>query len=369
MEKRELRNNFLLLFFVLLALFLFLEIFLRFSSYTNYGFQKGVFINDEYLGYKLSPNYSGYQSVAGKNFFLKTNNFGFRDNRDYSLETEKDRKRIILLGDSFAFGNGIDLNETFAEILRKKFNESIDIINLGVPGYDINNEYMIYEKIGKRYNPDLVIIQFTTNDWSPKKIITDQNGMKKINISQATHVSSMGFLVSSSNKDGILRRVHLSLLYNVKSYSFVYSNLRESLNTLVRSYFKRQVPLEFSNPSLEEYKSAYEFYHSTVKTLKEETNGNLLIFLGPFEDEVMGTDRLTEFYGTIYPIDPYQTKGDVKKIAEELNVTVIELKSNESDIYIPLDGHWNAKGHKEVAETLYLEIKEFLNKKNLNDYG
>ena len=282
-----------------------------------------------------------------------------RDEKNYSLENGKNRTRIVLLGDSFSFGNGMDLNETFPEILRKKLGENVDIINLGVPGYDINNQYIIYEQIGKKFNPDLVIIQFTTNDWNKKKII-EQDGIKRINLSQATHVDPKGFLVSSSNKDGILRRIHLSLLYNVKSYSFVYSNLRESLNTLVRSYFKRQVPLEFSNPSSEEYKSSYEFYRSIVEMLKEETNGDLLIFLGPFEDEVIGTDRLTEFYGTNYSIDPYQTKRDVKKIAGELNVTLIELKSNESDIYIPLDGHWNAQGHKEVAETLYLRIKEFL---------
>jgi len=361
LNKKELKKNLFLLGITILVMIIFFEIFLRFSGYTNYGFQKGVFVNDESIGYKLSPNYSGYQSVAGKGFFLKTNNLGLRDYRDYSMMAEDDRKRVVLLGDSFAFGNGMDLNETFAEILRQKFGENVDIINFGVPGYDINNEYMIYEWIGKKYNPDLVIVQFTTNDWNQKKII-EENEAKKINLSQVTRVNSMGFLVSSNSTDGTLRKIHLSLLYGLKTYSFVYSNLRESLNSLVKSYFKRQIPLEFSDPNSDEYLSAYEFYSSTIKALKEETNGNLFIFLGPFEDEITGTEKLTQYYDTSYPIDPYQTKRDVKKIAEELNVALIELKSNESDIYIPLDGHWNAKGHKEVAETLYPKIKEFFDK-------
>src|SRR3989344_7968954 len=87
---------------------------------------------------------------------------------------EKDLKnfRIITLGDSFTFGQYINTNQNYSEILEDNLNNNLhcreikhfDVINLGVPGYDLEYEVERFNLKGLNYNPDLVI--WLINDWN-----------------------------------------------------------------------------------------------------------------------------------------------------------------------------------------------------------
>ena len=99
-----------------------------------------MFTFDEELGYRLTPNYEGVNSIYKKVHKVKTNSKGMRDFREYDYEKPEGIYRIVILGDSYVFGNGVELENSFVEILRNKLNKT-EIINLGTPGYGINQEY------------------------------------------------------------------------------------------------------------------------------------------------------------------------------------------------------------------------------------
>ena len=65
----------------------------------------------------------------------QSNNIGARDNMDY--DKVYFNKSTILLGDSFAEGFGVNLEETFAKIIEKSTKKKI--INLGVAGSNTSN--------------------------------------------------------------------------------------------------------------------------------------------------------------------------------------------------------------------------------------
>src|SRR5690606_19045323 len=84
------------------------------------------------------------------------------EEKEYSVKKDKDTYRIITLGDSFTFGLFVKTHENWTELLEKQLSEDvtckkIEVINLGVSGYDIQYSIERFRIRGQKYNPDLVI--------------------------------------------------------------------------------------------------------------------------------------------------------------------------------------------------------------------
>ena len=75
-----------------------------------------------------------------------------------------DQLRIVALGDSFTFGLDVDESQNFAAELAARY-PSIDVLNMGVPGYGIDQAYLKYREIGQRFMPDVVIFGVYVGDY------------------------------------------------------------------------------------------------------------------------------------------------------------------------------------------------------------
>jgi len=75
--------------------------------------------------------------------------------------------RILVLGDSVAYGRAVAKNKTFPNrlegLLRERFR-SVEVINAGVSGYTAYNELQYYLTKGREFEPDIVIVAFCMND-------------------------------------------------------------------------------------------------------------------------------------------------------------------------------------------------------------
>lgn len=66
-----------------------------------------MWTTSEFYKWGLKRHYKGkYPSneYTGKYVTITTNNLGLRDNYDITYEKPKDKKRILIIGDSFTFG-------------------------------------------------------------------------------------------------------------------------------------------------------------------------------------------------------------------------------------------------------------------------
>ncbi len=77
--------------------------------------------------------------------------------------------RIVVLGDSVAFGYGVAAESAFPAQLewlatRRAPEAQIEVLNLGVGGYNPYNEAALFADAGVAFQPDLVLIQFCIND-------------------------------------------------------------------------------------------------------------------------------------------------------------------------------------------------------------
>jgi hypothetical protein len=93
------------------------------------------------------------------------NHDSLNERMDYPMARVPGVNRIITLGDSFTYGLFVDTTENYSERLEDMLNaevcnntgESFEVINLGVPAYDIGYAAERYRLRGEKYHPDLVI--------------------------------------------------------------------------------------------------------------------------------------------------------------------------------------------------------------------
>lgn len=119
-------------------------------------------------GWISKPNLRNVTVFGDK--ILNTNAKGFRGQTDYSYNKDPRKVRILILGDSFTFGEKVSDNETYSYYLQQMIPEA-EIINAGVHGYGHDQMLILLKEEGIKYNPDIVILGF--NEWD-----IERNGLK-----------------------------------------------------------------------------------------------------------------------------------------------------------------------------------------------
>jgi lysophospholipase L1-like esterase len=109
------------------------------------------------------------------------NDLGFRGS---SLSEDRGgRHRVLFVGDSFTFGEGVHEQDTFVARLSKLLEQrvadgnGVQLINLGQPGHNPANELKILEQLAPQSNAELVVLVLTPNDW-PSQYIAEMHGVE-----------------------------------------------------------------------------------------------------------------------------------------------------------------------------------------------
>jgi hypothetical protein len=82
--------------------------------------------------------------------------------------------RVALLGDSVAFGSGLAQDEVFpqiAEALVREAGRPIEVLNLSIYGYDVEQEAATLRYQGWDLEPDLVVYAWFSNDQIPSTLL------------------------------------------------------------------------------------------------------------------------------------------------------------------------------------------------------
>lgn len=100
---------------------------------------------------------------------VRTNELGFRDNRAAIPPKRPGEFRVIVLGDSFTFGPGVEYEHLFTSLLQgrlARMRPDVHVINLAVEGYNVVQYQAVLEEVGLRLEPDLVLVAlFPVNDF------------------------------------------------------------------------------------------------------------------------------------------------------------------------------------------------------------
>ena len=117
----------------------------------------------EMPGAEKAYYWHGVLHARDENRFRRTTSFP---------EKNADTFRVMVVGDSLTFGIGIDKRWTYPAVLerrlRREFN--IEILNLGISGWNSEDVLGVIETWVPKLNPDLVIYGVCLNDFLPSDV-------------------------------------------------------------------------------------------------------------------------------------------------------------------------------------------------------
>jgi hypothetical protein len=89
---------------------------------------------------------------------INVNSRGLRGTREHGPKRAGE-KRIVIIGDSFTWGQDVADSEVYSEVLERMLRDT-SVINLGVHGYGTDQQFLRLKAVGFDYDPDLVILSF-----------------------------------------------------------------------------------------------------------------------------------------------------------------------------------------------------------------
>ena len=116
------------------------------------------------LRFELRPG-----GVARAEVEYRVNELGLRG-PETTREKPPGVRRVAVLGDSIAFGYWVSDEQGFARQLERLMNEAasgagrVEVLNFGVPGYNLEQEIEALRAKALAFSPDLVVVLFCLND-------------------------------------------------------------------------------------------------------------------------------------------------------------------------------------------------------------
>lgn len=176
--------------------------------------QRSLYPRTQYskeYGFLPYPDTAMVNEVPGRwRFTYHTNAQGHRGPA-LPISNRYERPVVVVLGDSYTFGVGVDDGQEYAQALRERLAGRYDVVNLGVEGWGLTQEIRRFYELGQLYLPSVVVLQFCSNDPSDNLL----------NPVTAVQDGRFLFRPTSSRFDGLKRYLSASLLQKSQIYNLL----------------------------------------------------------------------------------------------------------------------------------------------------
>lgn len=109
------------------------------------------------IGRCLTPGLHKMNHPQWGEYTIRANGLGFRAGHEFLPQKTPASSRILLFGDSNAFGDGVAYEVSFAGMIEKLF-PYVEIYNFSLPGFAVDQQYLCYQTIASQCEHDLVLV-------------------------------------------------------------------------------------------------------------------------------------------------------------------------------------------------------------------
>lgn len=120
------------------------------------------FLADPRIGWRMRPNIRFNWIIEGRQLPYVANRQGFRS--DFDFEAEPGRRVIALVGDSFTFGTGVAVGNTYGALLDRRIGSGVRVYNYAQPGFGIDQMWMSVRHLALAVKPLLIVVGFVDRD-------------------------------------------------------------------------------------------------------------------------------------------------------------------------------------------------------------
>jgi hypothetical protein len=307
---------------------------------------------DHHVGWYHSASVSEIDETEGHRHRVSYNANGYRSpERAYAKPAG--RQRVVVLGDSFVDGSEVGDDELFTWKMEQALGD-VDVINLGVYGYQTAQQLVTLEREGLRYSPDAVVLITVPNDLPGNVVGLESFGPAPRFVLDG---DSLAFEdLDHPNAREAFRVANLPAPRWVHHHSTLYY----FLNSYIYQRLVADRITEFRNTRLASLSpdDQKELYRRIVLRIRDICNANripLMVVFTHQRHDVLNS-KTSQF-------------ADLGESLRTSGVTVVDLfeqlreqeMSGQSPFYRG-DPHWNSLGHEKVAEWLASPVRTLLGK-------
>jgi lysophospholipase L1-like esterase len=340
-----LRVGFALLFVVVCG-----EIFLRLLKPQVFDVHpQGMYVEDAAIGYVLKP---GFEGVIERSEFRVPFTIDGSGLRGKGPRPRKENSfRILVLGDSQAFGFGVRDDETFSaqleEILVARFkNLNVQVLNAGVPGSGTADQLAFLKSRGAELAPDLVIVQFlSVNDIAESQspaaewaAVEDGWLIDRHNRDEEATEETGGD--DSPNLAERLRQIKRnSHLFHLASNSAGYLAIRLGLLDWIGALWGEDF-------AADEGAKTSDILVQIAEEGRRLGAASLFVY-GTAKNFVLSADYTLPRSGQV--VREAAASAEVPWVD---STPILRGRPDRTELYFKLDGHWSSQGHRTIAELL-----------------
>ncbi len=335
---------------------------------------KGVKVNNRiespYFNHTLNTNYNGTDSWTAGEYPLITNSLGFKDSVVRDISSSTDKHRIVFIGDSFTEGIGIPYDKTFVGLIASKLDpKGNEVLNAGVVSY---SPYIYYLKIkylidhGFKFNELIVFIDISDT----QDEITYQNWLPS-NPSRL----KIKFDNILKNTDFFLEHHSLIYLHGVRPIIFGVQTKRlrtlflganadgEEISQKDKKYLDDRGRWTFDDEVYKDWgKKGLDLGEKHMNDLYElcsDNNIKLSIAVYPWPDQILNNDIDSRQVSTWQKFTKDRGLNLYNLFPIFINTGINNSKVVEKYFLPHNDVHWNASGHKIIADEW---LRQYFNK-------
>lgn len=263
---------------------------------------------------------------------ITTNASGMRGQEDYPVERVPGKRRILLLGDSFPFGYGVEDNQAVSAVLEELLNAhapgGYEVLNLAVAGFGQAEELVTWQARGRTYQPDVVVLFYFENDIGNNAV----SKLYRINADGHLERTGADFLPGTNLQDSMLSIAPLRWLFE---HSEAWNMIRNRLSSIVQKRLMKQQGLEgYDDASPEALALTRALLAELVGQIRQ--TGAQVVFV------VIPNKRGMQ---SGFPLTPQEVAA--------LGARLVDGRDYLSpDDYYKRDNHWKPSGHRKTAEQL-----------------
>ncbi len=303
--------------------------------YASMAGQERTLRYDSVVGWKLKPNARRMFRDEAQPYRIEISTQGLRD-VEHSRSKPTGVFRIVVMGDSFVFGaGGVAPQNRFSDLLGRSAPD-LEVINMGVPGYSTDQEFLVLKDEGLAYHPDLVLMCLFENDFDESFVIWNASiGRPK------------GYFSRRGN-ELVFHAPEVSPLYRLAERSYALA-----LSERAWAKLDRGSRMQRSKPVLDRAEEIETFKLLLLKTRD------------------MCRAAGAEFVAVYIPFQQQSRRDPIREVLDELvrteGLRTLDLTDymkrvdTESPAYFRRDVHLNERGNQAVAEAL----KDYLNQNRL----
>ncbi len=332
--------------------------------------------SDSVLHHRFIPGASGRYKTTEFDVAYSINSLGLRD-REISRAKPAGTRRILMLGDSFTEGDGVEYEETFAAGLQRMLDTTDlparwEVINGGVGSYAPMVEYLYLCDGGLALQPDLVVLNLDLSDFFDdlgyRALARYDAGGRPVAVPAPAEARPSGTLAAGlvGIKDFFKEHTRLYNFIRLRIDRYLEGS-RHTIDMSGDLHFDKYAMLRPGNHlDLREEGATTFTALSRIRDTLASHGIPLLVTVYPYGHQVRADEWVTgrQFWGfrpdTLYGLEPQE---EIERILSGQGVTVANFCAAFRDqaaavhpLYHDYNGHWVAAGHAIVARELYARL-------------